>query len=1241
MSFKLKMKQTIINNLYPFLFALMPLFSTAQVTVTLTVESGTVSTTCTDPVGTPDPAWRVNVNSEGWVTYPQVVICYQNPPFLQYTATYNCPSQVPATLNVCFRAFENDGFPCSIIETCSETICQDFNIPAPGSSSSYTLSLPAGATSTGQVNFTVATTGSFNAAPNNLICNAIDLGILNANGTVGDTSVSQYNNFCADNAGDLNMLGAFSIEQGVWFKFTTGPTPSTINSLDLISDPDHLGDSINLEVAVYRSNDGTCNNSAMTLHKLAQDTTSNDVHTRIECLLPNTTYYIEVDGRNANNQEGYFGLEIHDLGIQPAADLICNAYDFGNIPSGGMLTTGMSQNNTCATHSGYPTATAFIIQQSVWFRFIAPPSGHVLLEGISQPAGGIDPVDIQLAVYRSFNNTCTGSLIQVKSQYTSGNFNETIELTCLEANKPYWILMDGSATDVDGNFEIRVSDAGFLPPQSITILNDTICTGESIIVGTTTYATTDTIFEVLDAWNGCDSVVTGFLYVIPPIHTVLDTTVCFGQAILVGTAVYNASGPINETLTSWQGCDSLVTGNLTVLPQNITMLEDTICSGDFITVGTHVYNSTGAILEILTDYRGCDSTVVGTLYVIPPIATTVSQTLCAGSSYTVGNQTFNTSGIFDVVLTSYQGCDSTVTLILNILPPLTASIEQTQIATDWGVADATAVAQASGGTGTYTFAWSNGGTTTQATGLTGGADYCVTATDNFGCMDTACFFTAFNVVFTIPSTGDQLLCHGDSDGQLSFTTSNGPGPFFYNWQNQDNSINGNGSFPAAGALTNVNGLPAGNYIITIHNDWYNTQTTVAILEPEALLLTLANQTEVSCVGLCNGLLSVNAAGGTPVYTFNWDNGITTPENTDLCAGNYSVSLTDANGCQVTDNFHVLEPAQPVMVSIEIVDSISCYGRNDGVLHAIATGGSGDYSFIWSNNATSADADGIVASLYTVTVTDSEGCMHSTGFNMPQPSQITFEYGTLDIDCKLNPYGSVFVENIAGGSPDYQVIIDGLPILQDTFAGLDAGLHDIQVTDRLGCMEETGFQIYDNSQINVDAGDDQMILLGDLATMTAYSSSDNVTWLWTPADSLSCQDCQTTVANLIDDRIYTITVIDTITGCTDVDNLIIRVKKERETFIPNVFSPNNDGINDVLMIYGRTGMTQVKRFAVFDRMGEQLFNQENFQPDDPQFGWDGSFRGKRMNSGVFVWLAEIEYKDGFVQVFKGDVTLLGE
>ncbi len=1234
------MKQTFFNHLFLISVFLYPLAGFSQVIVTLTVDSGSVATTCTDPIGAPEPTWRVNINGEGWVTYPQSVICFQNPPFLQYSATYFCAAQMPASINVCFRAFENDGFVCNIIETCPETVCQDFNIPAPGSSTSYTLSLPAGASSTGQVNFTIATSGSYAPAANDLICNAIDLGTLDTNGSIGDSSLSQFHNYCATGTGDLNMLPAFTIEQAVWFTFLTGPNPSAINMLHLVSDPEQMGDSIDLEVAVYRSNDGTCNNGSMTLHSFAHNLSSNDVHARVDCLQPNTRYYIEVDGRNVLNQEGYFGLQLDNLGFLPSADLICNAYDFGMIPDGGMATTGMTQNNTCATHTGYPSATAFVIQQSVWFRFIPPPSGHVIIEGISEAAGGLDPVDMQLAVYRSVNNMCSSSLIQIQSQYQSGNFNETIELTCLQQNRPYWILMDGSATDVDGNFEIRISDGGYLPPQSITLLQDTICFGESITIGTSIYNSTDTIFEVLDAWNGCDSVVAGFLYVRPQIQTVTDVTLCFGESLTVGNNTYSSSAVISDTLTSWSGCDSLVSVNLTVWPQNMTFLEDTICTGDFITVGTQVYNSSGPIFETLTDHRGCDSIVTGSLYVIPPIQTVINQTLCAGQSFAVGNQSFNATGNFTIILPSYQGCDSTILLQLNVLPPVIASIAQIQIATDWGSADAVAVAQATGGSGTYTFAWSTGQSTAQVSGLTGGADYCVTATDSFGCLDTACFFAAFNVVFSIPASGDQLTCHGDTDGQLSFTTSNGPGPFFYQWHNEDNSINGSGNFPAAGDLTSINGLPAGIYTVLINNAWYSTQAQVAISEPDPLVVDLLTQSDVSCVGLCDGSLSVSAGGGTPAYQYAWSNGIAIAENVNICAGNYTMLVTDANGCQVTAAYAVLEPALPVQVNIVIADSISCFGGNDGILQAIATGGSGDYQYIWSNNDTTETASGIVSSFYLVTVTDSEGCFHSASFLMPQPPSIDFDYQTQDIDCKLNPTGSILVESVSGGTPGYEIAIDGLPVFQDMLAGLDAGLHEIEVTDQNGCSETDEFLIQDFSHILVEAGNEQLILLGEEAILSAQSSSTDVVWTWTPADNLSCPDCPTSNAYLLDDTWFTVTVMDTVTGCTALDQLLVRVKKDREVFIPNVFSPNNDGINDVLMIFGKPGVSRIRRFAVFDRIGEQVFLQQEFQPDDPQYGWDGTFRGRMMTPGVFVWLAEIEYIDGAVQLFKGDATLVG-
>jgi gliding motility-associated-like protein len=94
------------------------------------------------------------------------------------------------------------------------------------------------------------------------------------------------------------------------------------------------------------------------------------------------------------------------------------------------------------------------------------------------------------------------------------------------------------------------------------------------------------------------------------------------------------------------------------------------------------------------------------------------------------------------------------------------------------------------------------------------------------------------------------------------------------------------------------------------------------------------------------------------------------------------------------------------------------------------------------------------------------------------------------------------------------------------------------------------------------------------------------------------------------------------------------------YIPNIFSPNDDGENDWFTVYADLkGVKQVKQFQIFDRWGDQVFQRENFQPNDPTLGWDGRYRGQEMNPAVFVYYAIVEFIDGQEVLFKGDVTLM--
>ena len=178
--------------------------------------------------------FRVDVENSGWVTYPTTSNCYLDLPNLQYENFYDCPSDVPATIEVCFRAFENDNFSfeigtgCGINESCSETICQDFAVPGIGQNVDYNLGLPDNLSSDGEIDFNVALNGSFIGGQNDLPCGAIDFGEIPFEGTVGDGSLSSFNNFCATNINEPTPQdnGGFGNDQGVWFTFTTDSNPS-------------------------------------------------------------------------------------------------------------------------------------------------------------------------------------------------------------------------------------------------------------------------------------------------------------------------------------------------------------------------------------------------------------------------------------------------------------------------------------------------------------------------------------------------------------------------------------------------------------------------------------------------------------------------------------------------------------------------------------------------------------------------------------------------------------------------------------------------------------------------------------------------------------------------------------------------------------------------------------------------------------------------------------------------------
>jgi len=451
----------------------------AQVTLSVQVTSTSVTTFCDDFIGAAEPALSVQVGGQSTYYYEEGDCPSYNvsAPYTQYSEVYNCSSNYPSQLQVCLRAYEEDGI-CGSSADCSVSHCSNYATPTLGGSLSYTKNV-SGNGSAGAITFTITATGNWAEQGNDLICNAINLGTLSSNSSIGNADLSNYNNFCASNSGEPDP--SWINEQGVWFEFTTGNNISSSVSFDANSDPQSFGDGIDLQLALYESSDQSCT-GGLTLVGSDYDGLGSiyDEEMEANCLKPNTKYYLLIDGESTflstTTVEGYFGIEITDNGIQQSGDEICDALDMGIVPDGGNLNTGgLSQSNLCATNTNDPTPTNWSADNSVWFMFQAPNSGHVMIDAVSDNLFTGSPIDLQLAVYSSTDGTCTGSLDHLKSSYDSNFLDETIEARCLVPGDNYWILVDGSALNVDGIFGLTISDGG-----ELSAVNNLICDAISL-----------------------------------------------------------------------------------------------------------------------------------------------------------------------------------------------------------------------------------------------------------------------------------------------------------------------------------------------------------------------------------------------------------------------------------------------------------------------------------------------------------------------------------------------------------------------------------------------------------------------------------------------------------------------------------------------------------------------------------------------------------------------------------------
>ncbi len=246
----------------------------------------------------------------------------------------------------------------------------------------------------------------------------------------------------------------------------------------------------------------------------------------------------------------------------------------------------------------------------------------------------------------------------------------------------------------------------------------------------------------------------------------------------------------------------------------------------------------------------------------------------------------------------------------------------------------------------------------------------------------------------------------------------------------------------------------------------------------------------------------------------------------------------------------------------------------------------------------------------------------------------------DLRCYGIQEGAIYVSGIAG-NPDYQFSLDGEKFqYSGAFFELPFGEQDIFVRDIKGCVDSITAFIDQPPPLTVDAGPDQTVNLGVGTEISATISPPGVqvTYLWEPSEGLQDSSAQTTYVIPPGGTTYTVHVVDR-NGCTASDALTLLVNNIRPIFIPNAFSPNDDGLNDRFTAYANQAAIEIEKMEIYNRWGGKIFEAANIPLNDPLLGWDGMFKGQEMNPGVYVYRFVISFVDKLSFQFSGDVTLV--
>lgn len=516
-----------------------------------------------------------------------------------------------------------------------------------------------------------------------------------------------------------------------------------------------------------------------------------------------------------------------------------------------------------------------------------------------------------------------------------------------------------------------------------------------------------------------------------------------------------------------------------------------------------------------------------------------------GSGSQFPNQSFNAANYWvDVIfepdpstvfllaaVTDSSGCDALIDadpLVIAALDSMKITVASLTNVQCKGMSNGAAAVSVTGGSGNYIYAWSDPlvQATPAALNLQAGT-YTLNVTDTSGCNIPA----SATVTITEPAQdlattmiAVDVLCNGDLNGMAAVNASGGTAPYAYSW--------------SAGSMNDtITALAAGSYTVAVTDANGCIKNDTAVIGQPLSLALQSSHVNVNCFGDSTGAAAVIAAGGTMPYFYTWSHDTVTQASvTGLVAGNYSVQVTDANGCQINNAFTITQP--PSLFSFQSSKTdVSCFGGATGSASVNVTGVTGPFTYAWSpGGSVQSGISNIIAGNYTVQVTDANNCTQTATILISEPPQIISLLISANAHCGQADGSAVML--VAGGAGNYSFLWSDVALqANDTATGLVPGTYSVTVTDGNGCSK-TDSVIVGNSNgpaVAVTA-DASAFCLGDSTGLTANGA---IAYTWSPASGLSTATGSAVTATPAVTTTYWVTGEDAY-GCSDSASVTVIV-----------------------------------------------------------------------------------------------------